>query len=224
MRFLIVVPTIRRSLPGFDEAQNRLRTSFTQPTELHVLDGAAGKAQTLNAAYVVLLKPSAADIYVTLDDDLIPPPGWQDVLSRAFDANPKWGALGLWLGEPHRAYMGLASGALPQVVAGVECFAAENHLVGCLIAFRREVALAVGKIPDSREKYQYWEDGWRGGRVRELGFGMAYVYAPECVPELVAYEDSPEYLAAKAADIASAKRGSLWSRIARRLRRQGKRI
>ena len=220
MRFLIVVPTVRRSLPGFDEAQARLRASFTHPTELHVLDGAAGKAQTLNAAYDALLKPSDAEIYVTLDDDLVPSPGWQDELVRAFDADPRWGALGLWLGEPHRAYMGLALEVSPVEVAGVSFFPADSHVVGCLVAFRREVALQVGKIPGSPEKYQFWEDGWRGGRVRACGHKLAYVHAPDCVPELVAYDDAPAYLASKAADIASAKNRGFWSRAWRRLRRR----
>ena len=219
MRFLIVVPSIRRSLPGFGEAQERLRSSLTRPTELHVLDGFAGKAQTLNLAYDTLLQASDAEVYVTLDDDLVPAPGWQDELARAFDANPRWGALGMWLGEPHRAYMGLAPDVLPAEVAGVRCFPAESHLVGCLVAFRREVALQAGRIPGSRERYQYWEDGWRGGRVRALGYELAYIYAPDRLPEIVFYEDSPEYLASKSRDIASAKNRGFWSRVRRRLRR-----
>lgn len=220
MRFSIVVPTVRRELPGFSEAQERLRASLTQPTELHVLEGAAGKAQTLNGAYDALLKPSDAPIYVTLDDDLVPPPGWQDELSRAFDANPRWGALGLWLGDPHREYMGLAPRTVPMAVAGIEYFPAESHLVGCLIAFRRDVALRVGKIPASREKYQYWEDGWRGARVRALGYEMAYVRVPGELPEIVPFADSPEYLASKAADIAASAHPSFLARALRSLRRR----
>lgn len=203
--FLIVVPTIRQSLPGFEQTMARLRASLTLPTELHVLDGAAGKAQTLNLAWESLLVPSTARLYVTLDDDIVPSYGWQDQLLAGFQAEPDWGALGLWLGEPHRAYMGLSPDSQPVRRAALSYIPTENNLVGCLIAFRREVALSIGKIPDSPQKYQFWEDGWRCQRVRALGFSMAYLYDPANVPELVAYEDPPAYQKAKESDIAASQ-------------------
>jgi hypothetical protein len=226
MRFLVVVPSVRQSRSGFVVNMDRLRASFTFPTELHVLDGNAGKAQTLNRAYDALLSLSSAEFYVTLDDDISLPPGWQDALSQAFDVSPRWGALGLFLGEPHRAYMGLSPEARVHSVSGTHFFRADSHLVGCLIAFRREVALTVGKIPSSPQKYQYWEDGWRGSRVRELGHELAYIHDPSCVPELISYDDSPEYMASKAADIEAARvrvgdylGGGFWSRVRRKIRR-----
>ena len=226
MRFLIVVPTVRQSRPGFDGAMARLRASFTKPTDLRILDGSEGKAQTLNAAFDGYLLASDAEIYVTLDDDLVPPPGWQDALVSAFSADPKRGALGLWLGEAHREYMGLGPTDCAIHAGEVSLIEAPAHLVGCLIAFRREVAMGVGKIPASDEKYQFWEDGWRGGRVRDLGFTLAYVVLPIGVPELIAYDDPPEYLSGKATDIASARKnlrkrlgGGFWARAFRRLRR-----
>jgi hypothetical protein len=199
--FLLVVPTIRQTRPGFPEAMERLRASLTLPSDLRILDGAAGKAQTLNAAYDTLLTPSEATIYVTLDDDVIPPPGWQERIVAAFEANPRRGALGLYLGEPHHAYMGLPADFIPQ---GEE-IPTQNNLVGCLIAFRKEIAIGVGKIPDSPQKYQFWEDGWRCQRVRALGYDLAYLYDPDAIPELVTYADPEEYTAAKSADIAASQ-------------------
>jgi cellulose synthase/poly-beta-1,6-N-acetylglucosamine synthase-like glycosyltransferase len=183
----------------------RARASLTQPTELHILDGADGKAAALNRALATLLPASEASVYVTLDDDIIPPPGWQDRLVSAFDADPKCGALGLWLGEPHRAYMGLSPRDAPQTRGDVALIPTDNNLVGCLIAFRREVALRVGPLPEGAEKYPYWEDGWRCRRVRSLDYTLAYLYDPGSVPELVTYPDPPAYLEQKAADIAAAR-------------------
>ncbi|MGC4048005.1 MAG: hypothetical protein QM758_29775 [Armatimonas sp.] len=225
--FLLVVPTIRQTRPGFSEAMERLRASLTLPTDLHILDGSAGKAQTLNMAYDTLLQPSGASIYVTLDDDIIPPHGWQDQITSAFDSAPSWGALGLWLGEPHRAYMGLSGVPLPVARQPFSYIPTHNNLVGCLIAFRHEVALGVGKIPDSPQKYQYWEDGWRCQRVRAQGYDLAYLYDPENIPELITYADPTEYLAAKDADIAASqgiarhmlgqnRLKSLWKRFRKR--------
>jgi hypothetical protein len=183
----------------------RVRASLTQPTELPILDGADDKAAALNRALVTLLPTSEASVYVTLDDDIIPPSGWQDRLVAAFDADPKYGALGLWLGEPHRAYMGLSSRHAPRTRGKIVAIPTDENLVGCRIAVRREVALRVGPLPEGAEKYPYWEDGWRCRRVRSLGYTLAYLYDAESVPELVTYPDPPEYLEQKAADIAAAR-------------------
>ena len=204
MRFLVVVPTIRQSRTGFELVIRRLRASLTQPTDLHVLDGVAGKAQTLNEAYESLLLPSKAEVYVSMDDDVVMPVGWQNSLTEGFDTNPNWGALGLYLGDHYRAYMGLADGVEPQTMNGIE-FYAVDHVVGCLVAFRRRVAIGVGPIPQSPQRYQYWEDAWRGAKVRELGYECAYLCAPDLRPTLYSYDDPPEYLASKRADVEASR-------------------
>lgn len=203
--FLLVVPTIRQSLPRFPETMERLKASLTLPTELHLLDGSAGKAQTLNTAYDQLLQSSTASIYVTADDDIVPPSGWQDRIAAAFNANPRWGALGLYLGESHHAYMGLTHPFNIKTHRDISYIPTQNNLVGCFLAFRREVAINVGQIPNSPQKYQYWEDGWRCQKVRALGYELAYFYDSQNLPELIYYNDPIEYLTTKEADIAASQ-------------------
>ncbi len=201
MRFLVVIPTIRQGLPGFDETMCRVRESLTRPTELHILDGKQGKAQTLNRALDELLPKSEAEVYVTLDDDYIPPPGWQDLLARGFEAQPRWGALGIWLGddEASRYYMLAHYCGRLREHHGLRFRDVPHNIVGCMIAFRREVALAVGKTPSSDERYQVWEDGYRCARVKKLGYRMAYLVGEP--PTLVSYADRDEYREAKEQDI-----------------------
>lgn len=221
-RFLVVVPSIRQKRPGFGTVMGALRASLTVPTDLQILDGILGKAQTLNAAQADLLAQSDADYYVTLDDDLLMKPGWQDLLIAGFAANSAWGALGIYVGDQHREYMGIPVDAEPLSQASVNYFrASAGHVVGCLVACRRGVAMGIGPIPNTREKYQFWEDGWRGGRVREMGLESAYMYDPRLTPTIFFYEEDPAYVAMKAADIASAQarlRGTRLRRLAGRFR------
>lgn len=201
MRFLIVIPTIRQGLAGFEETMRRIRESLTQPTDLRVLDGREGKAQTLNRALEELLPASEAEVYVTMDDDYIPPHGWQDLLVKGFGSDPRWGALGLWIGDDERSrYYMLAHYCGPlRERGGLSYRNVPHNIVGCMIAFRREVALAVGATPSSDEKYQVWEDGYRCARVKKLGYRMAYLMGPP--PTLVDYRDTADYQATKERDI-----------------------
>jgi hypothetical protein len=191
VRYCVVVPTIRQKRPEFAAVLSALTASFTTVTDLHVLDGSAGKAQTLNAAYRYILAGTDADFYVTLDDDLIMKPGWQDVMECAFAASAGWGALGLYLGDGQRPYMGLDDARQVEQVHGMPCFRS-THVV---------------LIPDSPQKYQFWEDGWRGQQVREAGYESAYLVSPECTPEVVVYGGTEEeqYLQAKIADVEASR-------------------
>jgi GT2 family glycosyltransferase len=199
MQFVVVIATIRQNLPGFDETMDRIRTTFVQPTEFHILDGSEGKAQALNKATEDLLAPATADCYVTMDDDIIPGADWQALVEEAFSALPKHGAFGLWMGDD----------AASRQVMGVHCLEEESaagdlkyrtvipphHLNGGFIAYRTEVAKQIGKIPTEGVKYQLWEDAWRGRRVTKLGWEMAFLKGAEMT--LVDYPDPANYIAAK---------------------------
>lgn len=208
MKFLVVVPTIRHGLPGFAELKEHLRSTLTQPTDLHFLDGSAGKPATLNKAYDELLLGSDCDFYVTIDDDYWAGDGWQDALVAGFEALPEMGALGLWLGDDPemRALMGAHLVAEEEERKGVRFrrIGPTHHLNGALIAFRREVAVAVGKLPASDIKYQIWEDAYRSRRVRIVGHEIAFVIGS--TPRLVEFDDPPEYLAEKARDLAAGRK------------------
>lgn len=204
MKFLVVIPTIRRALKGFDEVMDSIRASFTHPTDFHILDGSEGKSQALNRAYDELLVPSDCDFYVTIDDDYLPGEGWQDTLEAAFAAFPEVGAFGIWLGDDPAMLevMGAHLIGPEEIKDGVRFrrVGRAHHIAGALIAFRKDIAVAVGKLPASDLKYQLWEDAYRGRRVRVLG--KEIMYAVGATPRLVEYEDTPEYLAQKAHEAA----------------------
>ncbi len=208
MRYLIVIPTIRQSLPGFDLAMAAIESSLTQPTNLRILDGSAGKVEALNSAYDDLLVPFNGEVYVTMDDDFIPPKGWQDALDAGFGALPEVGMLSVWLGNGpvELNYMGASLVGPEQTRDGVRhrLVLGNHHIPGYMLAFRKEVALQVGKLPQSDLKYQIWEDAWRGRRVLKLGKRLAYIVTDE-LPKMVEYEDRPEYVESKERDLASGR-------------------
>lgn len=204
MKFLVVIPTIRQKREGFDHVMEQIRSSFTHPTELHVLDGAAGKPETLNKAYDDLLVPSDCDVYVTMDDDYVPGAGWQETLAATFDALPDVGALGIWMGDSPEMleYVGaqLCGPEETKDGASFRRIGSTHHIAGCMIAFRREVAVFVGKLPPCDLKYQIWEDAYRGRRVRVMGKELAF--AVGSIPILHIYADPPDYEAEKLRELA----------------------
>lgn len=207
MRFLVVVPSIRQSYPGFNEAMVRIEASFTQPTEFHVLEGSSGKAQTLNRALAEMLPNSEADVYVTMDDDFVPTAGWQDKMSQAFEAHPEIGSLGIWLGDDPEmlAYMGADRIHSPRQEGELTLRTVKpgHHIVGCNVAMRRDLAMAIGPTPESSERYQFWEDGWRGRMVSKHRYEQAFVDAGPV--EFLRWQDTKEYLEMREHDIESAK-------------------
>ncbi|MBC8065259.1 MAG: hypothetical protein H7Y17_10540 [Chlorobia bacterium] len=207
MTFLVVIPTIRQPYPGFDEVMRRIEASFTLPTEFHVIDGKSGKAQTLNKALLELLPSSQAEVYVTMDDDFVPSEGWQNKVSAAFESRSDYGALGLWLGEDQEMlnYVGYTHIDKPVRANGLVLHRVRpgHHVVGCNVAMRRQVAMDVGPTPESTEKYQFWEDGWRGRRVTKLGFEQGFVEAGPV--EFVRWQDTKEYQEMRIRDIESAQ-------------------
>lgn len=206
-RFIIVIPTIRQERPRFAEGMERIKASFTLPTELHVLDGKDGKVPTLNRALDSLLPAEDDAIYVTMDDDLWPEPGWQDAVVRAFLADPQLGVVCPWLGDSPEmaAYMGPDSLHPWTEVSGVRLryLRPMRHIPGALLAFRASCARQVGPQPETGLKYDIFEDAWRGRRAHKLGWKAAYVESPPIT--MIAFEDDETYLAQKAADIQSGR-------------------
>lgn len=207
MDYTIVVPTIREDLVGFKEAIADIESSFTLPTDFRVLHGEGGKVPTLNRAFDDILKTTDAPIYVTLDDDCVPSPGWQDAVKEMFALRPDVGIVCPWLGETPemRAYVGPKSVRPWREKAGLRyrLLAPWRHIPGCLLAFRRETALAIGKTPESTRIYDIYEDCWRGRMAYKLGWRSAYVDAGAI--RFVTYVDTDEYINIKADDIDEAR-------------------
>lgn len=203
MTFCIVIPTVRQDRPGFQETMEQVRASFTLPTEFHILDGGDGKVKALNRALGEILPPSKADIYVTLDDDIILHPGWQEKIVEGFEAMPKVGILSLWLGDSEevKEYVGentLEPWATKDNVRYRKC-QPWRHIPGIMLCFRREVAQIIGQQPETGLKYDVFEDAWRGRKAWKLGWESAYIDGP--LPKLVTYQDSSEYMHEKRQDM-----------------------
>lgn len=206
--FLVVVPTIRQDRAGFDDVMARVKATFSLPTEFHVLDGSEGKPVALNRALGSLLPASSHAFYVTMDDDYVPSEGWQERAVQAFDDLPRVGVLSLWVGDdPHLQQVVGAERLDPWQAAGATRFRRVqrgHHIAGAMLIMRREVALAVGPQPVTGEKYQIWEDAWRGRRVQALGWELAFVDGP--TPEFIHYDDPPEYDAWRLEQIARSRK------------------
>lgn len=176
---------------------DRVKETFQFPTEFHILDGSDGKPAALNTALEHLLTPHTAPFYVTMDDDYIPPQNWQQKAVQAFEALPKLGALSFWVGEDPELQQLIGAFRLdpPTTIGPVTVRKVQrgHHINGAIVVYRREVALAVGPQPITAEKYQVWEDAWRGRKVQSLGWELTFVEAD--LPEFIVYDDPEEYLA-----------------------------
>lgn len=198
--FVVVVPTIRQSLDGFRETIEAIQESLTRATDFQILDGHGGKVAALNRAYDEILNRTQAPYYVTLDDDFIPPRGWQDKVVETFMAFPRVGVVCPWPGDEQRwtDYVGLDSVFAWKTEQGLRTRLLRpwRHIPGCLLAFRRETAIAIGKTPESERRYDIYEDCWRGRMAYKKGWRSMYVDAGPC--HITDYTDSDEYIAHKA--------------------------
>ena len=206
--FLVVIPTIRQDQRGFEDVMLRVRQSFTQPTEFHILDGSKGKPAALNLALDHLVARSSCDFYVTMDDDYVPGEGWQDRVADALQEFSELGAVSLWVGDDPEAQklIGAERVLAPENRAGVTVRKNErgHHIAGACIAYRRDVAIQVGKQPITSQKYQVWEDAWRGRKIQSLGYELGFVEG--ATPEFIWYDDPPEYDAWRKEQVAQSRK------------------
>lgn len=202
--FLVVIPTIRQDWREFEPTMARIQASFTLPTDLHILDGSSGKPAALNRAHEELLLPSHATYYVTLDDDIVPLPGWQEGMHAAMLEFPELGAASLYYGESdeHQRLMGAERLSAPETrgQSTVRFCKPGHHLAGGNITFRREMALKVGPMPLQGHRYVLWEDAWRGRRVVAAGGKLGYVLGHGV--EMVEFVEPEEYRKEKIEGIA----------------------
>ena len=194
--FLVVIPSIRQNREGFKDVQKRVEATFRFETEYHLLDGREGKAATLNQAFDDLLSVSHHDYYVTMDDDYVPGNNWQEMIDLAFHDLPELGAASCWVGDDPELQELIGAYRLdtPRKTKHIEWRKVQrgHHIAGALIAYKTSVARQCGKQPITQEKYQVWEDAWRGRRVQSLGYDLGFITCD--LPEFIWYEDPPEYI------------------------------
>ena len=191
MKFLVAIPSIRKNTGDTIE---KVRATFMYPTDLVIVDGTEGKAQTLNRILRDWANPSVYHIYVTLDDDFIPCNNWQELVKTAFEKVPSVGSVGIDLSytEEGRSYMSSTKSTREQY-GKLSVFNVAGHIAGCFIAMRTDIAKAVGEIPIlGNLKYQVYEDGWRGFRISQLGFRNILVVGNQ-TDKMLHFNDSVEY-------------------------------
>lgn len=213
-RFLVVVPTHRPELS--QGTIDRLRDSLTYPTEFHQLDGRPSKCHAINRALTELLNTSRHDVYVTVDDDLIFPDNWQHSIACAFDRIPTLGACGIDYAGTHagETLIDLALSTQPQQIRDIvfRDITGVQNLAGGLFAIRSALAKQIGPYPYSEDGRQYHldEDGWRSHQVTRRGHRVGYVASPNGVVQFLKYNDAPEYVEKRAADIAAWQANPVW--------------
>jgi len=214
-RFLVVVPTHRPHLA--QETIDRLRESLTYPTEFHQVCGHPSKVHAINLALQTLLDPARHDLFCTVDDDVIMPENWQHSVACAFDRVKDLGACGIDLeGTPEgELYMAAAMQAPVQQVRDIAFRDTTNiqNVCGACITMPASLAKQIGPYPFTEDGRQYHadEDGWRCWRVIVMKKRHGYVVSPNGCARLVVYEDSPEYLNRKQADIANWQENPNWN-------------
>jgi len=200
MRFHIIIPSIRTANPLFPLFEESLRASLThEDTFIQVLDGSIGCTQALNLAMADI---PPCDVIVKMDDDVLPPKGWQDEVVKALRI-ADMGAVGIECDD--EAYMG-GGGELPCGKIGDQTFLfPSGNIGGCLFAFRYEVLPIICYVPIIAEtKYQYYEDGYRCMKLTQHRMACAYIRMDKKL-SFVPYEDDPEYVASKARDLETAR-------------------
>jgi len=208
-RFLVVVPTHRLAVA--QATIDELQMSFTYPTEFHVLDGTPSKCHALNKALAELLDLARHDIYVTIDDDILPGANWQHFIACAFDRIPKLGACEVdYSGtDEGRALMANAIDSPVQQVRDIHFRDATGfmNLAGGCFAIRPALAKQIGPYPfaDDGRQYHADEDGWRSHQVTRRGWKVGYVTNPNEPVRMIEHTDSADHSRRKSTDI------DLWS-------------
>jgi cellulose synthase/poly-beta-1,6-N-acetylglucosamine synthase-like glycosyltransferase len=204
-RFLVVVPTHRFTVA--ESTINELQASLTYPTKFHVLDGTPSKCHALNKALAELLDPAKHDIYVTIDDDILPGKNWQHFIACAFDRIPKLGACGVdYSGtEEGRTLMANAMTSPVQQVRDIQFRNATGlqNLAGGCFAIRPALAKEIGPYPFAGDGRQYHadEDGWRSHQVTRRGWKVGYVTNPNEPVRMITHQNTEQYTQTKTADL-----------------------
>jgi hypothetical protein len=201
--FVVLCPTIRPSemtKPAFD----RMRDTFTQPTDYYILDGSDGVAQTLNRALKERVDPTRHDFYVRVDDDWYAPDGWQDAIIQAYQDIAHLGLSGIDLIRDTSAHaqkcMHFAQDARTTGKTTIREILSPHNLAGGCYIMPTLLAKAVGDMPVIGEtKYQIYGSMWLSRAVRRIGFRTAFI-CTEDTARLLEYDDSEEHTALRDKD------------------------
>jgi sulfur carrier protein ThiS len=214
-RFLVVVPTHRFTVA--ESTINELQASLTYPTEFHILGGRPSKCHALNKALAELLDPAKHDIYVTIDDDILPGENWQHFIACAFDRITKLGACGVdYSGtQEGRELMANAMNSPVQQVRDIRFRDATGfmNLAGGCFAIRAGLAKQIGPYPyaDDGRQYHADEDGWRSHQVTSRGWRVGYVTNPNEPVRMIVHANTEQYETKKQSDIEAWRAMPVWT-------------
>lgn len=205
-RFIVIIPTIRTPAQT-EPILNRLRLSLTHETDVVVLNGAEGKAATMNYALDHYRDSARQDYWVTMDDDILVPDGWQDDVIMAHEV-ARFGIVGLDLADSAagRTYMMEVNEPItfidPQLGSIQVRPVHTQNVGGIFMSMSPALAGVIGKYPwDGKTVYELDEDHYRCLIARRIGQQCGYVVCGKGAPAMVVHADTPEYQARKAADI-----------------------
>lgn len=214
-RFLVVVPTHRPHLS--QPTINTIEESCTYPTEFHQLDGTPSKVHALNKALDELLSVDRHDIYVTIDDDIILPENWQHYIACAFDRVKNLGICGIdYAGTPEgESLMAAAMNAPVKQVRDIKFrdTIGYQNVAGGNLAMPSRIAKAIGPYPlaDDGRQYHADEDGWRCHKVASMRMRYGYVTNPNGLVQMLFYNNSPEYIEKRQADLENWHNNPTWA-------------
>ena len=198
MKFIIILPTVRFGLDGFGEHITKLKETFSYETDFCLMDGSAGKNATINKSLAYINE--SYDFAIRMDDDILPPTGWQDDVINTYDLIPKCGIMGLDLShtDEGRAYMmENLLGKWQNLANGYEYREAANiNVVGCMHILKPKLMLQLGEF-HTVHKYDFRDDGHYCKKSRQLGYKNYYIKTKMGNPEIVHFADTYEYLKMK---------------------------
>lgn len=200
--FCIIMPTVRPPavVAGLIK---RIWETVTHPTDLIVLNGSRGKSATLNEERRRMNWKH--QFLVTIDDDIWLPEGWQDDCIEAIRIGG-YGAVGLDLAGTAEgaAYMMEVNEPEVSEFEGRSVRIRPLHkqnIAGIFICMTSQVARIVPEYPwDGKTHYEFDEDGFRCGVIRQAGHKLGYVCCKQGAPVMFKHDDPAEYLAMKEAD------------------------
>lgn len=199
--FAIIMPTIR-DRTAVAQVIARIWETVTHPTDLFVIDGAEGKSATLNRAVPKYVDLNRHKFVVTIDDDLLVPPQWQDDCVFAL-CSAGYAAVGFDLAHTEEGARYMVDVQRPEQFGSLLIRPAPKaNLGGIFLCMHAKTALVIPPYPwDGNTRYEYDEDHWRCKQIKQRGGRLGYILGSGGDAEMLSYVDAPEYLETKARDI-----------------------
>ncbi len=139
---------------------------------VHLPDN-AGKPAAINRVWAPALATGEVDYLVSLDDDVVPDPGWLERVLLAFRKEPRLGLLGLDLLDPARDHHPIAR--QQDYGGGIVLETGDFCVAGACLTFPAAVIRRIGLYDESLGLYAH-DDADMRERVLRAGLIPAYLH------------------------------------------------